>query len=302
MKKILVPIDFTENSNNAFRLATYMARIKGMGIKLLHIIEEPSNFIQNMPFFKKNKTEYTDEMEVATREQLERLVSLERGNQILVEYEVRRTKHGIAKEIISEDCDVIIIGRKRENNDEVSFTGSVTEKVVRLSPVPVITVGDLPVNFGITKIVFASDFQDKEISPILQRVFDLSHIFKAELHFLYVELNRQFLNEKDSYRKVKDSISNFDLRGKDIEVYFAPTQEDGVTSYIEEHKPDLLVLCTHGRKGIAHFFMGSVSENLAAYSRIPVLTYNINSKIAERSARPITREKINWSKRSWERI
>lgn len=302
MKKILVPIDFTENANNAFRMATYMARVKGMSIKLLHIIEEKGSIINNLPFFKKDQSEYLSEMERSTREQMERLAALERNNEIVVEHEVRRSKEGAAKEILKEPCDLIIMGRRKEEDvEEVHFTGSVTEKVVRLSPVPVITVSWLPPDFSIRKIVFASDFQEPEINPIIQRVFDLSHIFKAELHFLYIELNRQFLTESNSQRKVKEYIKNFDLKGKDVEVYFAPTQEDGLTDYIIENKPDLLVLCTHGRKGLSHFFIGSVAENMAAYSNIPVLTYNINPKKISRSAQSITREKINWGKRAWEK-
>jgi nucleotide-binding universal stress UspA family protein len=301
MKKILVPIDFTDNSNNAFRMATYMARVKGMAIKLLHIIEESRFNFGKIPFFKKDEN-MEREMELSTREQMERLAALIRTNEINIDYEVRRSKASVAKEILNENCDLIIMGRKSEGNQEVSFTGSTTEKVVRLSPIPVITVGYLPLDFAIRKIVFASDFHDIETRPIIQRVFDLSNIFSAELHFLYVEINRQFLSEETTKEKVKEYISNFDLKGKEIEVYFAPTQEDGITQYINENKPDLLVLCTHGRKGIAHFFIGSIAENMAAYANIPVLTYNINPYLIEKTTKPIMREKINWGKRAWEKI
>lgn len=299
MKKILVPIDFTDYSNNAFRMATYLAKVKGMAIKLLYIIEEHSSVFGNIPFLKKNKEEYSQEMERATREQMERLAALERANEIQIEYEVRRSKDGAAKEILKESCDLIVMGRKKEGVEDVHF-GSVTEKVVRLSPVPVISVSFLPQNFEIRKIVFASDFQEN-INPILQRVFDLASIFRADLHFLYVELNREFLNESDSKEKVKEYIRNVDLKGKDVEVYFASTQEEGMAYYIEDNKPDLLALCTHGRKGIAHFFLGSVAENMSAYATIPVLSYNINPKMVERAAKPIMREKISWSKRAWEK-
>lgn len=298
MKKILVPIDFTAYSNNAFRLATYIARTKGMAIKLLHIIEEPT-----LAIFGKSHKNHVDEMEAETREHLKRLVTLENTNELPVDYEIRRTKAGVAKEIMKEDCDLIIMGRKRPENQDVYWTGSVAEKVMRLSGIPVMTVSDLPDNYSIRKIVFANSFNEEEglLKPIVKRVFDLSRIFNAELFFLSVVPNREFLNEEKAREKVREATRNYDLGGHEVEVYFAPTPEDGISDYMDDADPDLIVVCTHGRRGILHFFMGSTAENVANYSRIPVLSYNINEKKIDRSTERVTRETTTRRKR-WEKV
>ncbi|HAI20102.1 MAG TPA: universal stress protein, partial [Xanthomarina gelatinilytica] len=36
---------------------------------------------------------------------------------------------------------------------------------------------------------------------------------------------------------------------------------------------DLIAVATHGRKGIAHFFEGSISEDIANHSTLPVMTF-----------------------------
>jgi nucleotide-binding universal stress UspA family protein len=41
---------------------------------------------------------------------------------------------------------------------------------------------------------------------------------------------------------------------------------------IGELKPALVAMGTHGRKGIAHFLMGSVTEKLVRSSPVPILT------------------------------
>lgn len=41
---------------------------------------------------------------------------------------------------------------------------------------------------------------------------------------------------------------------------------------IEKHKPDLVVMGTHGRTGMGHLLLGSVAERLVRGSRAPVLT------------------------------
>ena len=298
MKKILVPIDFSDYSANAFRMAGYMARVKGMSIKLLHVFEERNSTLSKLPFFSKKNHEYTPEMERHISEHLQRMVALEQFNGLTIEQEVRRSNKGVTKEILNEDCDVIIMGRRREENEEVFFTGSIAEKVVRLSPIPVITVGALRENFSIQNIVFASDFEEPEQAPIIQRVLDLANIFNAQLHFLYVSINREFLSEKKSQQTVEYLAGKFDLQNHNVEIYFADTEEAGISGYIQQNQIDLLALCTHGRSGIASFFIGSVAENMSAYASVPVVTYNISKKKIERAARPITREKISLRKKT----
>jgi len=303
MKTILVPTDFSDYSNNALRVATHIAKVKGMRIKILHVIEEPNQLLKAVPFLKKENYEQDlIQHESSTREHLDRLVTLEKTNEIKVEYEIRRSKIGAVKEILKEDCDLIVMGRKREDNDEVVFGGTIADKVIRLSSAPVLTIGALKEGFRINKIVFAADFNDESIKPIIQRVVDLANIFHAELHFLYVIINREYLNDDQAAAKTKSILEKFDLGDNTLEVFFAPTQEEGISDYIEQERPDILAMCTHGRTGLAHFFLGSVSENMAEYASLPVLTYNINKKKVSRSAKPLTRDRIVWSERSWKRV
>lgn len=291
MKRILVPIDFTSYSDNAVKMAAYFAKKKNMGVKLLHVIEEKGK--GNLPFQKsKKEDEYMPEMIQAAEDQMRKLLACEVPDEVVKEYEVRQTNISVSKEIVSEECDLIIMGRRRPENRESMWAGSVAEKVVRLSAMPVITVGELPETFEIKNIAFASDFSEKDnLQPVLQRVYDLAGIFNADLHYVYVQLNREFLNVKDSERKIKDKIKDFDLGRYDLNIFVAETEEEGITEYIEEYGCDLLVMVTHGRTGMATYFKQSIAENMAAYGSVPVLTYNINKDKIDRSTQPITRER-----------
>jgi nucleotide-binding universal stress UspA family protein len=51
--------------------------------------------------------------------------------------------------------------------------------------------------------------------------------------------------------------------------------ERGVLNYSESEGADLIGIPTHGRKGISHFFMGSIGEDIANHSTIPVVTFKI---------------------------
>ena len=52
----------------------------------------------------------------------------------------------------------------------------------------------------------------------------------------------------------------------------ADVLEDG---FIEKVKADIIGIPTHGRKGLAHFFSGSISEDIVNHSKLPVLTVKI---------------------------
>lgn len=46
----------------------------------------------------------------------------------------------------------------------------------------------------------------------------------------------------------------------------------GILQAVEQFKPDLLVMATHGRGTLAHLFLGSVAESVVRKAKCPVLT------------------------------
>lgn len=45
-----------------------------------------------------------------------------------------------------------------------------------------------------------------------------------------------------------------------------------ITDYVEEHGIDMVVMGTHGRKGLDRYLLGSVTERVVRTSEVPVLT------------------------------
>jgi nucleotide-binding universal stress UspA family protein len=50
------------------------------------------------------------------------------------------------------------------------------------------------------------------------------------------------------------------------------TPADAIADYARQAKVELIVMGTHGRRAIAHFFMGSVAERVVRIAPCPVLT------------------------------
>jgi nucleotide-binding universal stress UspA family protein len=50
------------------------------------------------------------------------------------------------------------------------------------------------------------------------------------------------------------------------------TPAEEILQFATEHRPDVIVMGTHGRTGIRHLLAGSVTERIVRTSDVPVLT------------------------------
>jgi nucleotide-binding universal stress UspA family protein len=60
-------------------------------------------------------------------------------------------------------------------------------------------------------------------------------------------------------------------RGREVAVEARSSVARALVSRVRETQPDLTVMATHGREGLAHFFLGSVTERVVNHARRPVL-------------------------------
>jgi nucleotide-binding universal stress UspA family protein len=54
------------------------------------------------------------------------------------------------------------------------------------------------------------------------------------------------------------------------------TAEEGIMAFAEQVGAGIIALSTHGRSGLAHFFSGSLAENMVNHSKKIVLTRCLN--------------------------
>ena len=51
--------------------------------------------------------------------------------------------------------------------------------------------------------------------------------------------------------------------------------ERGIFNHANEVQADLIAIPTHGRSGIAHFFKGSIGEDVVNHAKLPVITFKV---------------------------
>ena len=141
IKKILVPIDFSDYSINALKYAVNFAKHFKAKMFLVYVVEPmvyPADFSMGQVSIPSMDIDMTER----ARNELEALAKKEIGKEIQTEIIIKVGKPFVEiNETASEkDSDLIIISTHGHTGVEHILFGSTAEKVVRKAPCPVLTL------------------------------------------------------------------------------------------------------------------------------------------------------------------
>jgi nucleotide-binding universal stress UspA family protein len=141
LRRILVPIDFSDHSKKALQYAIPFAEQFKASIDLLYVVE-PAIYPADFSFGQVGFPAVEDELRDRGGEELEALVAREIGGRVDARSAVRTGKafHEIGQYAQDESIDLIIIATHGHSGMEHVLFGSTAEKVVRHAPCPVLVV------------------------------------------------------------------------------------------------------------------------------------------------------------------
>jgi nucleotide-binding universal stress UspA family protein len=236
MKKILVPTDFSDHAEYALKVAAQIARKNNGEIFLLHMLELPSLAADPI-----NGGHEVPEIMFFMKKTHERFAEIKsasylEGIEVTEAIQFEKAFEGIIGASKKHNIDLIVMGSHGASGFHEMFIGSNTEKVVRTSDVPVLVIKKEEGEFSPQQFVFASNFSDE----------------------------------------IKNFAAGFNINaGFTKDIYNDVNVEKGVLHFANSVNADLIGMCTHGRQGIAHFFNGSISEDLVNHAVRPVVTFRI---------------------------
>jgi len=267
MKKILVPTDFSEEAENALKVASQIAKKHGSEIYLLHMLEIPMQDIDAVSS-KAEVPEVMFFMRMA-HQKFEDIMNSDYLEGITVHEIVKPdgSFNGISEICKEHGITMITMGSHGASGIKEMFIGSNAEKAVRNSDVPVLVIKNDHTDFSVDDIVFASDFKNDNKETYRQAT-EFAKEFDAKLHLLMV--NTQKANER-----ISEFIKDYNFKNYTVNIYNDESVEKGILNFSKFIDADLIGISTHGRQGIAHFFNGSISEDLVNHARRPVITFKI---------------------------
>lgn len=297
--RILFPTDFSHYALYALKYALAVAKKYNGCLHVAHVLDI-SLFSHGtghgLALTKADLDKVEESMVEHGQSRLEHVCRIAEDAGVKAECHMARGKPApeIVKLVSSLDCGLVVIATHgRTGFDHVVF-GSVAEKVVRSSPVPVLSVKhpehefvretEHGVDFDLKRILFPTDFSELS-ERALPYATSLCREFGASLVLLHANEIPVALPEfmpdttvtvaPELEDSVKEALERMKAEVKGIPV--ESVARTGIAyreieDVVRNNHIDLVVIPTHGRSGIGHALFGSVTEKVVRLARCPVLT------------------------------
>lgn len=276
--RILVPTDFSEQAENALRVAADLARKNNAEIHLLHMLDLPMSLIDGPAgTIRSDLPEALFFMKLA-HQKFEKIINAPFLKGIVVHEAAAFEKafKGIIDYAIKHAIDMTVMGSHGDSGLHEFFIGSNAEKVVRNSNIPVLIIKKRHTPFKMNNFVYATDFKEENHNAFKQAIA-FARDNNIKMHLLYINTPTNFKTTQNIESLMeafmeKESLANENYT---LNIYNDNTLESGILHFAEIKKADIVGIGTHGRKGLAHFLNGSLSEGLVNHAQRPIITFRI---------------------------
>jgi len=271
MKKILVPCDFSETATEAFKFAVDVAERSNGIINLLHVVELPVLFDSSAVLsFEQAYMADRKKGEERNFEKMKEKWAKDVPVKVKTHVEYGGTVAVIRRMIEETNADLVVIGTHGAKGLKEFTIGSNTEKIVRSSKVPVISLKRAPKSIRNIVLPTPPDFDLEELT---MEVKELQSFFGATLHVLYVNTPIRFRTDGQIKQAMKDFAKRFMLKNYTLNIFNDITEEQGIANFSAEAKADIIAMRTHGRRGISHLASGSIAEDVVNHIDCAIWTF-----------------------------
>lgn len=278
IEKVLYPTDLSRTSLNAVPMAAHLAKIHGADLHMLHVyvLHALVNTDENPPF----------PGEKEARRILEEAVP---------ELAWNRVFHHVTRDIAAapailgfaeaEDVDLIVMASHGRRGIRRMLLGSVAEEVVRLSDRPVLVIRNtetLLAEKGFQRVLVPVDFSNNA-EAALKYGRELAATWNAELDVIHVLERPQYSDmqypepikvadlrayAEDRMQALIQTIDpGIKLRSTIVAGYTA----DEIINEADRLDGTLVVMPSHGLRGMERMLLGSVTERVLRRAQSPVM-------------------------------
>ncbi|WP_430402766.1 universal stress protein [Fluviicola sp.] len=269
-KKMLIPVDFSEISNNALEYAIQLAKKTNSALHLLHAYD--------LQVFMYDPTqvspaEYDREKEILHElEKLKKAILLKNPGLTVVHHATL----GVPVDEINayskkERIDLIVIGTQGAGYIQERILGSTTSLLIRSAKTPVIVI-DKEVKFKNPKqIVLAADFQKTDHKKVLEPLKDLAKLYNSHICVLNVYPHVQLL---PSLEEIPEGF-RLDYYLKGIEHTFFSLESNqivqSINQFITDHDIDMVAMIARKHSFFSRLFREPLTTKMSFHSRVPLL-------------------------------
>ncbi len=273
MKQILIPIDFSDNSYNAFNYARTLFDSEECTFILLHVYLSNPSHLLNEEYNEGVLAEMSDESEEDLR-LLVTKVTKENDNQNH-SFEMASKANTLLKAInsivASRKIDFIVMGTKGAKGAKEIFLGSNAVKVINgVDNCPVIVVPQSYIPKKPSMIAFSTNFRraffEKELHPLV----DIIKTNNAKVNIARI-MQEEYLTEKQKVNKEALKIIFKELDYIFCKIDIETSETAALKEFAKQTESDLISLIHHKYNFFQRLMEEDVVDKISFNSPVPLL-------------------------------
>lgn len=290
--RLLFATDFSDCAMKAEEYALFFSGVYQAPVDIFHVLELYPGLDPEYPV---NQV-YVDQRRRETDAHLAETVRRFQDKRVTVKgwFVLGVPSAQICAAAAESHADLIVLGTRGRTGLEHLLLGSTAERVVIKAPCPVLTVclpgshtghAASPRSAGCQHILAPVDFSDRSLDA-LEYAVQVAKQLKATVTILHVlepvtyglDLTLIHTSERERTRARLEAeldalVHAVALEGLTVHrAIRGGTPADSLLHFIDENRCDLVVMGTHGRRGLSHLVNGSVAEAVLRRAPCPVLT------------------------------
>ena len=291
---IFFATDGSQGSATAEAYACGLARLWGASLTVLTVLEFPAGLDAESPVHQLYLAEL---MKQATRELVDvKARAVNRGVSVETKIATGIPSEEVLAAAAGEDPELIVVGTRGKTGLAHILLGSTAERIIRAAPCPVLAVrteGQRTDEIGnrlrdpadLKRILVPVDFSDCSID-VLEYAALVTQRCKAAMTILHVmepvsyglDFTLPHVAKREQDRaiitdKLSSLTSALTSAGLTCDFHISGgLPADSILETSRAQRSDLIVMGTHGRRGLSHALFGSVAETVLRKSSCPVLT------------------------------
>ncbi|MBK9291777.1 MAG: universal stress protein [Bacteroidetes bacterium] len=288
LRRILVPVDFSELSVKAAHYALDLARTLKAEVMLLNAWFNAANqgFVFNeMYAYQLNVEELLREQEQQAQAQIEDLATElrkrirdEKMRGVKVDYDLVRGGpiESILDYIAEYQPGTVVMGTHGTRREGLALLGSTTARLIEKCPVPVLAVpwGYDTSNFSAPRnVAYLTRFDENDLQAI-HRLVAFARPFKVKIYCVHLHPDDSLALDSLRMKKLRDYFAEA-ITDVEIECGLIESADalEGLKQFVMEKQIDVLALISRKRNLIEQLLRPSLTRKLLFSADVPLLVF-----------------------------
>ncbi|MEA3445154.1 MAG: universal stress protein [Bacteroidota bacterium] len=272
--KILVPLNFSEQSLIALEQTYRLASYSGAEIIVLYV-NKLSSGIWSI-FSKDEQNSFTEKVKIKLL-RLEEDLSKNKNISLRPIIKKGKVHEEILKLAKEESVDLIVMGTRDSKNIKEKIIGNTTFKIVREAKCPVVSIKGKHHRNVCDHIILPLDLS-KETREKVSYAIKFGRLFKSTIHAVSVITTKNPVQIRKLNSQLQQVVKFIQQTGLKCtaELLEVKNENDKIANALIAHanrkKGDMIIIMTQQENEIMEYFVGSTASEIIFHSDIPIMS------------------------------